>query len=850
MSLMDALLLDEYRDPKDLWITQRADGMAGVGSATDPADGGVKSGPSLSLSTLSFDLRQVLVYTTSAHGLTAGQTVIIFGAVGPRRGPFFSANLTGGRSFTVTSVLSPNAFTYTLFSDQTPEGPPDSMDRIYCVGSGAEIPARLYWPVAQVTVANHGYVDYEAITVQGATPTAFNGATVAIGVDPAKVTGFFFRLSTLPAPNPTGNPYPVLGTGASCFQRIFRFDKKMHALGSGAIARLGNAPPSNPFLTRGLSSAYVASSVDWDILNVGYTVKPAQNIVGSGIEATTLKITDAADPSTPTMGMGSFKTTSAFQVEGVTIDANMAGQLVPPRNFSPAVANFAPVVMNGVNLYGSNCRIRRVRVVNWGTQSWPECFVLSIGGDTGLSGKVNNVIEGGIIERPAENNYHETTTVYSHGPSGGGGGLQAEVQANGSACVARRNHVNCSYGNGAVSSQYVAVVKIRNPGNDSLAAPDANGRFKVTGTRPLARPIGSAVTVAGIGWNVPNVVCPYNGTFAVVDVDPVAGLWVTCQMLDLQDIQPGMPTAPGSYDMRLARVGADFHGPVAFAGTGGVVEVNGVFDCTNPAYNDTGSTRDVVFRYNYYSDVFYGLHQNFDPGGSDPSPLTSLSRPAPFADPTLVEAIWSATHYLSVGDIVDVSTVLVGGSLANVYNATFAVTDVPSGSTFRFRLPPAPSIPDPDPGSVGKYSVRWQTRRVVMESNLVDLYRVDQYSFSVPTGALTYITPQSDVPREFPGWIVRENVFRHTDGVPADPHNLTVFPPAVRLTSLDGALVEQNLSDLQAAFPFQFLYPQNVRTFNNQTSGGGLLQGEEVAPGIKTYDELSTLIDDVLTMAL
>ena len=33
----------------------------------------------------------------------------------------------------------------------------------------------------------------------------------------------------------------------------------------------------------------------------------------------------------------------------------------------------------------------------------------------------------------------------------------------------------------------------------------------------------------------------------------------------------------------------------------------------------------------------------------DPSPLTSLARPAPGADPTLVEAVWSATHYLSVG---------------------------------------------------------------------------------------------------------------------------------------------------------------------------------------------------------
>ena len=36
MSLFDAMLLDDYRDPNDLWITQRADGMAGPPRPTIP----------------------------------------------------------------------------------------------------------------------------------------------------------------------------------------------------------------------------------------------------------------------------------------------------------------------------------------------------------------------------------------------------------------------------------------------------------------------------------------------------------------------------------------------------------------------------------------------------------------------------------------------------------------------------------------------------------------------------------------------------------------------------------------------------------------------------------------------
>ncbi|MBI1840935.1 MAG: hypothetical protein HYR88_08820 [Verrucomicrobia bacterium] len=45
MSLMDALLLDEYREPKPLWVNQRADGSKGSAAINDPAQGGVKALP-------------------------------------------------------------------------------------------------------------------------------------------------------------------------------------------------------------------------------------------------------------------------------------------------------------------------------------------------------------------------------------------------------------------------------------------------------------------------------------------------------------------------------------------------------------------------------------------------------------------------------------------------------------------------------------------------------------------------------------------------------------------------------------------------------------------------------------
>ena len=45
MSLLDALLLEGYRDPRDLWIALRTDGQMGSGTIDDPYDGGTRLGP-------------------------------------------------------------------------------------------------------------------------------------------------------------------------------------------------------------------------------------------------------------------------------------------------------------------------------------------------------------------------------------------------------------------------------------------------------------------------------------------------------------------------------------------------------------------------------------------------------------------------------------------------------------------------------------------------------------------------------------------------------------------------------------------------------------------------------------
>ena len=86
MSLMDALLLEEYHDPAQVWITQRADGQAGSATINDPADGGRITGAPISGTSVTYDSLTVLVVTHDPHGYSNGDSIT------------FDASSSGGRS--------------------------------------------------------------------------------------------------------------------------------------------------------------------------------------------------------------------------------------------------------------------------------------------------------------------------------------------------------------------------------------------------------------------------------------------------------------------------------------------------------------------------------------------------------------------------------------------------------------------------------------------------------------------------------------------------------------------------------------------------------------------------------
>ena len=84
MSLLDSMLLDPLRDPKDIWIALRNDGNKGSGTANDPYHGGVKLEVPFELTNLTRDtvLTTAIATTDGNHTYSDGDLVTVTGATG------------------------------------------------------------------------------------------------------------------------------------------------------------------------------------------------------------------------------------------------------------------------------------------------------------------------------------------------------------------------------------------------------------------------------------------------------------------------------------------------------------------------------------------------------------------------------------------------------------------------------------------------------------------------------------------------------------------------------------------------------------------------------------------------
>jgi hypothetical protein len=810
MSLFDALLLDEYSDPKDRYVAARSDHLFGSGTLSDPWDSSVVPGLTQPLSALSFDVKLVIAITGSDHPYNSGETVLITLERGPNAGPYTT-------SFSITKI-SARAFSFLLAADPTaPASGLCSFRSERTSGSPTSpIVVRLFWPVAVATAAAHGLVEFDAVSVTGAADASFNGSFVALGISS---NAFHYLLP--------GKPIAAAGSSMTFARLQHRFDAALTRVPANSLIQLGVAAPNNPIRTRGLCSVYVSDPSDTDKLYVGCSVKSGQTILGSGIETTSVKLEMAVDQVTMTTALGSFKELLGFTASDFSVDCNLPDQPIPYEGY------FAPVTTGATGpLRGSHNRLRRIRATRFGTQSLPECFVMALHGWSDVS--KNLVISDCMVEKPGSNPFHESTLMIAspieNAPS-------SSLKSTGNGAVVRRCYADCRYPTG-FSTQRVEITAITTP-------PNASGLFDVTTKSPHNRVAGDNIVISGVSnLTVPQTSHPYNSSFRVVL--KVSELQVTCQMV----FPPSPFPTPGFANTKT--LGVDYHSPEAIGGTGSTVESNSAFDCTIPIYNDTGVSRDTLVRDGYYSDCQYGVWMNFGVGGQDTlakaSGIVQVS-----GDPFLAEFTVAAgtTHNLSIGNIVFVQGARTSAvpPTNNPYNGNFLVEDVPSNTKFRYRMSANPGGPA-DPPTTDfpiQFSGRWDTRRLVIERNQFDLYSVDVNSGIFPRGAL------GDgelvvAPFLFNQWIIRENLIRHVDG----KVSTSDVSKGTRVKGVNGLLIQENLVDVESPTPLEHLNSENVVPFNNQRMSGVPVRETDVTvPATpQKVGELSSQIEDVVMMAL
>jgi hypothetical protein len=145
MSLLDALLLEGYAEPREVWVAVRTDGIKGSGTQADPYDGSTGHGPVAS-ATLSYDATLVIAFTRANHGYSTGDIVEISGVTGPSASQFNGAHAIG--------VVNEHEFTVTVAGLAAPPSGSDLISRQKTDTPNPDpVPYAdmlLFWPLATV----------------------------------------------------------------------------------------------------------------------------------------------------------------------------------------------------------------------------------------------------------------------------------------------------------------------------------------------------------------------------------------------------------------------------------------------------------------------------------------------------------------------------------------------------------------------------------------------------------------------------------------------------------------------------------------------------------------------------
>ena len=788
------------------------------------------------------------------------------------------------------------------------------------------------------TSGAHGYENGNVVTVAGVTGADgqfYNGTFVIYG---KTATTFKYWMKGIPDGDAAGT--------ITCARTSFLFDDIRAAMGSDVTIHVG----PGVFLTKGHPIMSVFSG---------------HKIVGSGMQATTVRLVAMVESGETFRAFGSNDHLQSFEVSDLTIDCNL-----------PAGIAFPPMNCGAINCRGDHLRYRRVRAINFGTlREGHECFVLASGGSNPDQGDaVDCVIEDCIVEQPALNSAYQTTCIIMSGGERSSDGVMAWNRA----CAIRNCVVDGEYKlnpvpisgisvsgttatvttaipHGRATNQWVRISGAKVSGAESNLL---NGAFPITylsaitfqytltdtSSNPTGEmwvdrfpshriPItsiskyGNVVTVGtptphfrALGDNVVIVsddVTPQNkfvGCFEVIDVvDPTHFKYSAGQ-------DPGIWSGQGS-------MGALWQGV-----TGGLVEGCRILNIqVGGPYHDFWMQKDLIARNNFYRNVKVGPYENL--GVEDRIGVSYIQDPADYVeldslvlDGTTVKATTEHPHGLTDEDSVLIAG--VEGQDADRYNGTWPITfadatnfhyiptTTPSGApqgtpryattdrqrlldtltytlaggiyvgtastpanhglvkgdavfvsrasgqahndyfngyhvitesdddSFEIELEGNPNPPSQSGSSPSGYFGRlWQTGRVVIEDNVIELKAATTYwngAFGIHLGGATAVLDEVPLYRQA---IIRRNIIRFAVVGDSDPYSYGILA-----SGCGELIVEDNVVDLERATPIVHTLCQSVKAWNNTTSAGQLIQCTEKDTG-RELPELGMDVEDAAVLA-
>ncbi len=827
MSLLDALLLDPYRDPREIWIALRTDGQRGSGTQSDPYDGSSRPYPTLTVSQLTYSAStgKATATTSGNHGLATGDLVTIGGA------DIQLANLGDNYyvgTFEITFV-SATSFSYSLL------GVPDSATAPAPAGGSIQCwREREMFDVVMRSVAENSVIHLGVGVFETKGKSQASGGWTAKSGQ--RFLGSGMGLTTLKLVNASAVKWPYAAIFASSVDGFEVSDLTVDCNVDGQLSPLTNCgaidliPVARHVRIRRVRAINFGSNGPLGPLASAYSENFVFFVGGTDIVDIVYEDCVAEQPA-PNVAWNSTILHQSGGYDETTGKVYYGRTLVLRNNY-----------VNGQIVYGPRASVESLEVTG-------NVVTLTTRTPHGRSVPGNVSVQGVKVDGNTNNRFNgvfkidqivsETVLKYTaFSPNADLGEVTADTPRTldggtfmGAPVSPHQLGITLTYTASDKKTFHVKTLSPFAPHNLTINNKIRVGNVELNGFDP-----NDPQTPIILGSSSPNNPC--NGLFRVTNVTSKTEFdYMADNAIDGQII-----AAPYSFSGH-SLIGQGHVFTHADIGTGAIVQGNRMLHgATGGPWHDTASTLDLVARDNYYLDIANGPVQHMGILVKPPKAAISLTRMGVIA--TFVVGT-GQEHNLVVGQPVAIDKALVNASTDNPFNGYYVVKSILSANSFTYEMAAEPST-DAATSPAPEFQPVAQIANWSIENNIIELaLSVLQGYWFQPTAVVMDIPIpdlQAKIPYAFRQVLVRRNVIRQVNG------EQDVYHYGVTAHNTEKLLVENNVISVGGG-SVQFKKSVASHFFNNMNPAGRLQRAYDQAT-MTNQSEISTMIEDATLLSL